>query len=286
MIREEESRAAYIEWLKQCLMGTMYEEERPVPTPAELAGCAARQSAARQKFSSWLARPGGVTPPILEKKPRELWLLLRAMRRQRAAQTMTVRSGVDNVHYCLTEVLEGGVPGDVMEAGVWKGGLTILIQGILKAWGVNDRRVWVADSFAGLPEPDPETDLEDAVTHYLLGGVDHLRISQAEVRSAFEHFDLLDDQVCFLPGWFRDTLPAAPVERLALLRVDGDWHDSTRDCLRFLYPKLAVGGYMIIDDYGLPLGCRRAVDEYRLENRIREPLQWVNMQTVFWRREE
>jgi hypothetical protein len=112
-----------------------------------------------------------------------------------------------------------------------------------------------------------------------------LRVSLTEVRANFQRFGLLDEQVNFLAGWFRDTLPAAPVERLALLRLDGDWYDSTRDCLRFLYPKLSAGGYIIIDDYGLPLGCRRAVDEYRRAKRIREPLQWVNMQTVFWQRE-
>ena len=96
---------------------------------------------------------------------------------------------------------------------------------------------------------------------------------------------LLDAQVCFLPGWFRDTLPKAPIERLALMRLDGDWYESTRDALENLYPKLSPGGFAIIDDYGIPIGCRRAVDEYRQRHAIQEPLTWVNGATVYWRRE-
>jgi hypothetical protein len=155
MNREEELRASDIERLKKSLMGTPDDEEQWNPTPAELAECAARQAAARQKFAPWLARPDVMIPPILEKDPRELCRQLQAMSRRRAAMTMTVRSGVDNVHHCLEDVLSRAVPGDVMEAGVWKGGLTILMRGILKAWGVRDRLVWVADSFMGLPEPIP-----------------------------------------------------------------------------------------------------------------------------------
>jgi len=286
MTRMERRGKAYIDWLKDDLRGAGRDAEIPEPSPAAEARCAARQRMARSRFSPWLERPGVVTPSILHREPRELWRQLWAMCRQRAALSMTVRSGVDNVQHCLEDVLARGVPGDVMEAGVWKGGLTILMRGILKAWGVTDRRVWVADSFAGLPPPDPDTHLEDAVTAFLLDDVDQLRISLPEVRANFRRYGLLDHQVRFLAGWFRDTLPAAPVERLALLRLDVDWYESTRDCLRYLYPRLEVGGYVIIDDYGLPLGCRRAVDEYRRDHGICTPVEWVNMQTVFWRREE
>ena len=85
-------------------------------------------------------------------------------------------------------------------------------------------------------------------------------------------FGLLDDQVRFLPGWFRDTLPAAPIERLSVMRLDGDMYESTMDSLQYLYPKLSSGGYVIVDDYSVPF-CRAAVEDYRRDHEITEPLE-------------
>ena len=87
----------------------------------------------------------------------------------------------------------------------------------------------------------------------------------------------------FLVGWFHETLPSAPIERLALMRLDGDMYGSTMDALRFLYPKLSTAGYVIVDDYWLP-GCREAVDEYRAEHGITEELVPVDRAIVYWQR--
>jgi len=104
-----------------------------------------------------------------------------------------------------------------------------------------------------------------------------------EVRRNFERFGLLDDRVRFLVGWFRDTLPNAPVERLALIRLDGDMYESTAVALESLYPKLSPGGFVIVDDYGVP-GARAATDDFRAEHGIEEPLELIDWAGAFWRK--
>ena len=195
--------------------------------------------------------------------------------------------GADNIYQveaCVEDIFRENVPGDLMETGVWKGGMTVLMRGLLKAYNSSDRVVWVADSFSGLPQPDPKVNLKDAIFWYLMTPLEHLAIPFEYVEALFKRYDLLDDQVQFLPGWFRDTLPAAPIEQLALLRMDGDLYESTRDALEHLYPKVSKGGYIIVDDYGIPAGCRDAVDEYREANGIAEPIQKINDVSVFWRK--
>jgi hypothetical protein len=90
--------------------------------------------------------------------------------------------------------------------------------------------------------------------------------------------------VRFLAGWFRETLPTAPIERLAILRIDADMYEATSLALHHLYPKLACGGYVIVDDYGVLQGCRRAVDDFRSRHGITEPVQPIDRAAVFWQR--
>ena len=113
---------------------------------------------------------------------------------------------------------------------------------------------------------------------------DELAVPLEQVRSNFARYGLLDDRVRFLVGWFRDTLPEAPVQQLAVLRLDGDLYESTMDALKALYPKLSVGGYLIVDDYGTIPACRRAVEDYRTEYGITESIQPVDWTGVFWQR--
>ena len=135
--------------------------------------------------------------------------------------------------------LTDGVPGDLIETGVWRGGATILMRAILKARGVTDRVVWVADSFAGLPAPNAARYPLDAGIN--LHRFPQLAVTLERVQDNFRRYGLLDDQVRFLKGWFRDTLPAAPIERLAVLRLDGDLYESTIQALESLYDKLSAG---------------------------------------------
>ena len=195
---------------------------------------------------------------------------------------MIGRLRLDNLQDCAEAVLRDVVPGDFLEAGVWRGGAAIFLRGVLRAYGVQDRCVWLADSFAGLPPPDPERYPADAGLN--LHQFPELAVSQDAVRANFRRYDLLDDQVRFLPGWFRNTLPTAPVERLALLRIDADLYESTIDALTHLYPKLSPGGFVIIDDYGFVAACRQAVTDYRQAHHIEEPIVAIDWTGAYWRR--
>jgi O-methyltransferase len=190
---------------------------------------------------------------------------------------------LDNIQYCIEQILQDGVPGDLLEAGVWRGGASIFMRGVLKAYDDTSRCVWAADSFQGLPKPQPEVWQEDERAGlWRFDGT--LGVSLKQVQANFELYGLLDDQVRFLPGWFRDTLPTAPVSRIALLRLDGDLYESTKDALQALYPKLSIGGYCIIDDYYSHSGARQAVTEYREKHGISEPIEQIDWTGAFWRR--
>ena len=198
------------------------------------------------------------------------------------AESMIGYKRLSNVQNCAVDVIENNVPGDFIETGVWRGGTVIFMRAVLKAFNVTDRNVWAADSFEGLPKPDPEkyeADKDDVFYTF-----DELRISQEIVQKNFQKYDLLDDQVKFLKGWFKDTLPTAPIEKLALLRLDGDMYESTMDALVSLYPKLSKGGYLIIDDWGSVAGCQLAVMDYRNKHGITEEIIPVDKDGVYWKK--
>jgi len=197
------------------------------------------------------------------------------------ADTMVGMKRLDNLEHCVRQVVADDVPGDLIETGVWRGGSCILMRGILKALGVTDRTVWVADSFQGLPLPEPDKYPSDAgdVHH----AYDFLAVSEDTVRHNFERYGLLDDQVKFLKGFFADTLPDAPIEQVAVMRLDGDMYSSTMDALDNLYHKLSPGGFCIIDDYALP-PCAEAVQDYRKAHGITEPLETIDNISKFWRK--
>ena len=129
------------------------------------------------------------------------------------AVSMIPLARFDNIGSCIEDVLRNGVPGDLIETGVWRGGAAILTRGVLKSRGVTDRLVWVADSFEGLPEPDPDKfPLEaKAQSGPVMQKAHHnLAVGLEEVKCNFAAYSLLDDQVRFLKGWFKDTLTTAP----------------------------------------------------------------------------
>jgi O-methyltransferase len=179
-------------------------------------------------------------------------------------------------------VIREEVQGDLIETGVWRGGATILMRGVLQAYGVTDRCVWVADSFQGLPTPDPETYPADSGDR--LHEQPALRVPLEEVKANFAWHGLLDDQVKFLPGWFRDTLRSLAGHRWAVVRLDGDMYESTIQGLEHLYPSLSSGGFLIVDDYGVAPACKEAVEDFRAANEIAEPLHEVDWTAVYWRK--
>jgi demethyldecarbamoylnovobiocin O-methyltransferase len=200
-----------------------------------------------------------------------------------SAHTMIGTRRMDNILDCVENVLATGVPGDLIETGVWRGGACIYMRGILRAHGVTDRKVWVADSFEGIPDVGDEGHEGDKrMALHRRNNV--LAVSLDEVRRNFAGYGLLDDQVEFLRGWFKDTLPTAPIDRLAVLRLDGDLYESTWDALANLYPKLSPGGYVIVDDYLTCPPCKEAVDEYRVKFEIDDPILEIDRDGVYWQR--
>jgi O-methyltransferase len=204
---------------------------------------------------------------------------------QSSGETMMGMQRLNALQSCIETVLRENVPGDFIETGVWRGGAVIFMRAMLKVYGDTRRTVWVADSFNGLPKPDPGRYPHDAGDQHWRS--DYFAVSLDEVKANFARYGLLDDRVQFLPGWFRDTLPVAPIQELAVLRLDGDMYESTMDALQHLYPKTATGGYVIIDDYGAISGCRAAVDEYRATRHITEPMEFVKdrqQSCAYWRK--
>jgi O-methyltransferase len=197
------------------------------------------------------------------------------------AETMVGLKRLDNIQFCVTDVIRRKVPGDLIECGAWRGGSCIFMRAILAAYGVKDRLVWVSDSFEGLPRPKEDKYPEG---HIWSGG--QMAVSLEEVQNNFKKYGLLDEQVKFLKGFFIDTLPMAPIERIAVLRVDGDLYESVTQTLQYLYPKVSVGGYIILDDYGDHLPpAKKAVDDYRAAHGITAQIDRIDYSGAFWRKE-
>jgi O-methyltransferase len=262
-------RTLYLALIKKSLTCSQYEG---------MDGTQWRPKTAFQRLLIKLALPANVrlSKPVDAgaREEGEEWPLL--------AQTMAGRKRLDNLQQCIEQVLQNNVAGDLIETGVWRGGSAILMRAVLRAYGVANRRVWVADSFAGLPPPDPAKYPADAGDKH--HRIENLAISLETVRANFERYGLLDDQVHFLKGWFKDTLPTAPIEKLAVVRLDGDMYESTMDGLVHLYPKLQPGGFLIVDDYGALSACRKAVHDYRQKHGVIEEIQTIDWTGVFWRK--
>ncbi len=198
------------------------------------------------------------------------------------AHTMIGMNRLDNLQCCIHQVLENKIPGDFIETGIWRGGATIFMRAMLKVYGDTSRKVWGADSFDGLPEPDEHTYPKDkGDQHHMYR---ELAVSLETVKENFRKYNLLDEQVCFLKGWFKDTLPTAPIDKLAVLRLDGDMYESTMDGLRSLYHKLSPGGFLIVDDYGAVDACRECVHDFRSEHRINDEIVRVDWGGVYWQK--
>lgn len=197
------------------------------------------------------------------------------------ADTMLGLPRLDNLQYAVETVIEEDVEGDLIETGVWRGGACILMRAVLAAHGVTSRRVFVADSFEGLPKPDERYPADRGDEHHRH---EFLAVSREDVENNFRKYGLLDEAVVFLQGWFKDTLPTAPIDKLSILRLDGDMYGSTIEVLTNLYPKLSMGGFCIIDDYAME-GCRRAVDEFRAQQRISTEMHEIDYTGRFWRKQ-
>ncbi|UCD57362.1 MAG: TylF/MycF family methyltransferase [Candidatus Hydrogenedentota bacterium] len=249
MVEESELRSLYIDLIQRCLTNTIYED----PPQDQWSG-GRYDDGKRDRGLDWPSK----------------------------AHTMIGNQRMTNLRKATEYVITRNIPGDLIETGVWRGGACIFMRAILKAYGVTDRVVWCADSFEGLPKPDIKLFPQDAGDiHYTY---EPLRVSLAEVQSNFAKYGLLDEQVKFLKGWFKETLPEAHIARLSILRLDGDMYQSTAEGLMYLYDKVTPGGFIIIDDYGVLGGCRAATNDFRRERNITDPIQDIDGIGVYWQK--
>ena len=198
------------------------------------------------------------------------------------AHTMIGEKRLDNIRYCIEQCLEQNIEGNLIETGVWRGGATIFMKGVLKAYNVNDRKVFVADSFEGLPPPDPSrypTDRNDP--HHTFK---FLSVSLEEVIRNFRAYNLLDDNVIFVKGYFEHSLKNTQIDKLAILRLDGDMYSSTIHVLDQLYDKVTLGGFIIVDDYTL-IGARTAIFDFRRKHNIVDSIVTIgDGYSAYWRK--
>ncbi len=273
-LKTGEATVRYLDLMKRCLTREIYldEEAREIRGSGWGRRAWAPARAALARLGVQIVRRGG--DPAGRREGRG-W--------PGYAETMVGMLRLDNVQHCVVDVIRQGVPGDLIETGVWRGGTTIFMRAILAAFEESERRVWVADSFQGLPAPDPK--------YYPPGeslalDLPWLAIDLEQVKNNFSRYGLLDAQVEFLPGWFADTLPSAPIEQLAVIRLDGDLYQSTMDAITALYPRLSPGGYLIVDDYGCIEECRRAITDYRFAHAITEEIHEIDWTGVYWQRRQ
>jgi O-methyltransferase len=244
------ARDLYVDLLIRSVVDGIYGE--PMPGPWRVGN----------KFDRGERRPGTLGPTT--------------------AHTMVGVDRLNNVRHLAQAALDEAIPGDFMETGVWRGGCCILMRGILAANGVRERKVYVADSFQGVPPPKP--DLYPADRGDTLHRHTELAVPLDLVKANFDRYGLLDDQVVFVEGFFSDTLPSLQCGALALLRLDGDLYESTDLALRHLYPRLSPGGFVIIDDFGVSEPCRQAVHDYRAQHGIDAAIHPIDRSGVWWRK--
>jgi O-methyltransferase len=265
-------RGRYLDLLIGALTHTLYREVDSLEFPFELKELVHDDLRAELSEAD---DPGTLLDPKRLRAEGRDW--------PRHGQTMIGLERMRSLRDCVETIISEDIPGDLIEAGVWRGGAGILMRGVLEAYGDDRRVVWLADSFEGLPTPDAERYPADRES-WAHAAAD-LAVSAGEVRENFRRYGLLDERVRFVKGWFRDTLPNLRDQRWSLIRLDGDMYESTMEALANLYPGLSPGGFLIVDDFALA-PCRQAVHEFRREHSINEPIEEVDWTAVFWRKRD
>ena len=265
----------YLDLMKKCLSGYLFGQKwRPLEPSkwslkwmayeplSRLLAIAKLQLVRQQPFNAARRAEGGDWPTY--------------------GETMIGLRRLDNLEACISDVVHRNIPGDLIETGVWRGGAVIFMRAVLKVLGDSTRTVWAADSFQGLPKPYAKHYPADEGSD--LHTFRYLSVTLEEVKANFERYGMLDKQVQFLVGWFKDTLPAAPIRQLSILRLDGDLYESTMEALRALYSKVSVGGYVIVDDYGVMPSCKAAVEDFRKAQSITEDIRQIDWSGIYWQR--
>ena len=189
--------------------------------------------------------------------------------------TMTSDERLSALCHATRHVARHRVPGDIVECGVWRGGSSMAAAMTLLAERDESRTLYLFDTFEGMTEPGEfdRAALSGETAHSLLEKSERSANVWAyaplnDVRANLRKTRYRQDRIHFIKGRVEDTIPSQAPDRIAILRLDTDWYESTRHELLHLYPRLSTGGILVIDDYGHWQGARRAVDEYIEENRL------------------
>jgi len=195
------------------------------------------------------------------------------------SETMIGRRRLEQLHEAMHLVRSEGLKGDFMETGVWRGGASMYMAAFNRIYNLG-RRIIAADSFRGLPSPNPNIEADaGAVWH----DFSYLSVSIDDVKENFETYGRLDDKVIFVPGFFSESLKGFHFEPLSILRLDGDLYESTMDVLTYAYDAVVPGGFVIVDHYYLE-NAQRAVSDFLSSRAISVELHAIDFDAVYWRK--
>ena len=212
--------------------------------------------------------------------------------------TMLNFERLKNIIECLDYLNIRSIAGDYVECGVWKGGSVALASLYLDHKKVSGRSIHLFDAFGDICEPNFAIDGARAIKE--VGGIERAQgrlqasgmyqnlgienSSVTEVRNLFNKINYQGASVHFHVGWFQDTTPSVrgKIDAISLLRLDGDWYESTKVCLENLYELVTVGGIIIVDDYGAYEGCKKAVDEFLFSQGLSPYINKIDEDAIFW----
>ena len=185
-------------------------------------------------------------------------------------KTMIPWQGSYDAYNAAKYVALNGIEGDIVECGVWKGGSSIIMAETLGLFGCTDRNIYLYDTFAGMTEPDlRDTSLKTkAAAHDTWEKLqedvhnDWAYASLAEVKENVARAKYPNERFVFVKGDVCKTIPETAPRKISVLRLDTDWYKSTHHELVHLFPRLSLGGVLIVDDYGTYSGARDAVNSY------------------------
>jgi O-methyltransferase len=182
--------------------------------------------------------------------------------------TMTSIERMYSLYQSVHYVIDHNLPGDFVECGVWKGGSSMIIALTLKKLGINNRTIYMYDTYEGMSEPtDNDKDIHGGSAEQQLNSAQKTEdiwcySTLDEVKGNMQRTGYPADKIVYSKGKVEDTIPHTIPGKIALLRLDTDWYESTLHELKYLYPLLSRQGVLILDDYGHWQGARKAVDEY------------------------
>lgn len=205
--------------------------------------------------------------------------------------TMVGFKRINNVYELCRLIERNRLNGAFVECGVWRGGCAAVMAYVANKSGSN-RKIWLFDSFEGLPEPSEMDGIQAKrfASNRSSGKLESINKCVASLqdveRLLFSELSLRSENVIIQKGWFQDVLPQIrnKIGPIALLRLDGDWYESTKCCLENLYENVVPGGFLIIDDYGHWQGCKTAVDEFLYEKKIAVRIEEIDYTGRFFQK--